>query len=195
MSFFKGYLGLLTTSPVRIAPELSAGGYSRQKIAYTASGDGRRVLPVSPSCSFGYATENWGTVTGVALFADAIADTQPLIAWSMTPRTVTPGQTYTLSSSVLSLVFRSDRFFAPGDILGISGNDTEIVARQPVSIADGVLAPGLSATGAASGTSGLTLSALQQALSELMQTLPTSDPGDGTSLWSNANLLALSSKS
>lgn len=197
VSFFKGYLGLLVNAPTDIAQEASGSGYSRQGISFTATGDGRRVLAISSSYSFGYAVGNWGLVTGLALFIDNTTDAQPLIAWPVSPVTVTDGQTYTVSSDDLSLLVQMDGFFAPQVIIGVTASGANVITRQPVALIDGVLNPALSTSSGSStnGTGNLSVSQLGQLLSQLMQTLPKSDPGDGTSLWCNANLLSISVKS
>ena len=96
MEFFKGYLGLLVTGAAAVAMETTGGGYTRQAIEFTPLGDGRRTLSVSQSCSFGYATTAWGSVTALALYADNTATSEPLVAWSVSPRTISEGQTYSV---------------------------------------------------------------------------------------------------
>lgn len=197
MSFFKGYLGLLVTGPAAVAMETAGGGYARQPIAFTSLGDGRRTLSVSQSCSFGYATTDWGSVTALALYADNTATSEPLVAWSVSPRTISVGQTYSVASEYLSLLIQREGFFSANDQIGTTESGTALIARQPVSISAGVMTPAMAGSTSTSGSDGgsLTLSQLNQVLSQLMQGLPTSDPGDGTSLWLNANLLSLSVKS
>nr|WP_194299885.1 hypothetical protein [Acetobacter conturbans] len=188
-------MGLLVSAPVSVALEATGAGYTRQSIAFTATGDGRRTLSVSPSCSFGYATASWGLITGLALFVDNTADAQPLIAWSVPPRSIATGQTYSVSSDALSLLMQTDGFFSSGDRVGMSDSGAEIIARQPVAISHGILTAAVGGSAAASGEGSVTISQLNLTLSQLLQGLPTTDPGDGTSLWLNANLLALSTKS
>uniref|UniRef100_UPI0030CB4394 phage tail fiber protein n=1 Tax=Acetobacter sicerae TaxID=85325 RepID=UPI0030CB4394 len=185
------------TGPAAVAMETAGGGYARQSIAFTSLGDGRRTLSVSQSCSFGYATTDWGSVTALALYADNTATSEPLVAWSVSPRTISVGQTYSVASEYLSLLIQREGFFSANDQIGTTESGTALIARQPVSISAGVMTPAMAGSTSTSGSDGdsLTLSQLNQVLSQLMQGLPTSDPGDGTSLWLNANLLSLSVKS
>lgn len=185
------------TGPAAVAMETAGGGYARQPIAFTSLGDGRRTLSVSQSCSFGYATTDWGSVTALALYADNTATSEPLVAWSVSPRTISVGQTYSVASEYLSLLIQREGFFSANDQIGTTESGTALIARQPVSISAGVMTPAMAGSTSTSGSDGgsLTLSQLNQVLSQLMQGLPTSDPGDGTSLWLNANLLSLSVKS
>ncbi|WP_254454731.1 hypothetical protein [Acetobacter estunensis] len=94
-----------------------------------------------------------------------------------------------MSAPVLRL--RSDGYFPEGATVGMADTGADVVATRAVSLRSGVLLPATATNGAAS----LSLSELNGALSQLMQGLPQSDPGDGVSLWCNANLLALSTKS
>ncbi|MFT8806112.1 MAG: hypothetical protein ABF876_16395 [Acetobacter aceti] len=185
------------TGPATVAMESSGGGYARQAIAFTPLGDGRRTLSVSQSCSFGYATTDWGAVTALALYTDNTATSEPLVAWSVSPRTISVGQTYSVPAEYLSLLIQREGFFSVNDQIGTTESGTALIARQPVSVYAGIMTPAMagnsSTSGSGSGT--FTLSQLNQLLSQLMQGLPTSDPGDGTSLWLNANLLSISIKS
>lgn len=196
MTFFKGYLGLLVIGPAAVAMEATGGGYARQAVAFTPLGDGRRTLSVSQSCSFGYATTSWGCVTALALYADNMATSEPLVAWAVSPRTVSVGQTYSVPAEYLSLLIQREGFFSTHEQIGTTESGTGLIARQPISVSAGVMSPAMTGSTATSGSHSttLTLSQLNQVLSQLMQGLPTSDPGDGTSLWLNANLLSISVK-
>jgi hypothetical protein len=176
--------------------ETTGGGYARQAMDFTSPGDGRRTLSVSQSCSFGYATTDWGSVTALALYTDNTATSEPLVAWSVSPRTVSVGQTYSVPAECLSFLIQREGFFSTNDQIGTTESGTALIARQPVSISAGVMTPAMTGTSSAAGSgSGVpTLSQMNQVLSQLMQGLPTSDPGDGTSLWLNANLLSISTK-
>lgn len=189
MNFFDGYLGLVVNATPGLAVEASGGGYARQTVTFLPSGDGRQTFAQSSSYSFGLASDDWGLVTGLALFSTTGSDELPLVSWAIPPRTVSAGQTLSVSAPVLRL--RSDGYFPEGATVGMADTGADVVATRAVCLRSGVL---LSAT-ATNGAASLSLSELNGALSQLMQGLPQSDPGDGVSLWCNANLLALSTKS
>ncbi|OUJ12767.1 hypothetical protein [Acetobacter sp. DsW_063] len=187
MDFFVGYLGLIVGGPPETGLEASGAGYARRPVVFGALGDGSRSAATSLSYSFGVAEADWGVVTGLALYPDALASSSPVAVWGTRPRHVPTGTTFLVPSASLSLLIHARGICPAGETLGQASDGGAVIAGQTVSILDGVLA--VAATAAA-----MTMSQLSSLLSQLMRALPTSDPGDGASLWSNANLLAVSVK-
>nr|WP_242011310.1 hypothetical protein [Acetobacter fallax] len=185
-------MGLVSGGPSALADEVSAGGYARLPVSFTSPGDGRRTVAVSSAYSFGLATEDWGLVTGLALYATLTPGGSPVATWSVQPVTVSAGHTYTVPVGALSLLIETQQVFAEGDVLGVSAEGAGIIAGQTLSVVDGVVIP---VCGGDSDSGSLTIAQLNTALVQLMQSLPQDDPGDGQSLWVNSNLLAISQKS
>ncbi|NHN83923.1 hypothetical protein GOB93_04605 [Acetobacter musti] len=193
MPFFVGFMGLVIDGPADIASEASGDGYVRQPVSFTSPGDGRLTRAISSSYSFGLATEDWGLVTGIRIYSSLIADASPVASWGVRPKMIAAGQTYTVPVEALSLLIETREVFAADDILGLTADGAEVIAGQTLSIVDGVLMLA-SASGGGDGSGALTLAQLNVMMSQLLQSLPQDDPGDGTSLWLNSDLLALSQK-
>lgn len=193
LQFFVGYLGLVAGGTVTLATEISDTAYSRRPVTFASLGDGRLTVQESSSYSFGPAATDWGLVTGVGLFADGMTASSPLVTWAVHPTQIRAGQTYVVPPASLSLLIREQGYRAAGDVLGVTVNGADIVATQAVLLNNSALtAVSSSTTSTDSGSTGMTLTQLNALLAQLMRNLPTQDPVDGTSLWNNAGLLALS---
>ncbi|GBR07749.1 hypothetical protein [Acetobacter oeni] len=192
MAFFTGYMGLVAGGPASIANEVSAGGYARLPVSFSSPGDGCLTVAASSSYIYGLATEDWGLITGIAIYSGTTPDESPVATWAVRPRSLSLGQTYTVPLAALSLLIEPRAFFDDGDVLGVTAGGADIIAGQPLMFTDGVLTP---ASDGSSSSGSLTLAQLSTLVSELMQSLPEDDPGDGTSLWVNSGLLAISRSS
>lgn len=82
------YVALYTSDPGRddSGTEVSEGGYSRQTVTFTSSTDGSSSSDVE--VEFGAATEDWGSITHMALHADSSASDLILFGSLDTSRTV-----------------------------------------------------------------------------------------------------------
>lgn len=98
------YAALYTAAPSDAGggTEVSAGGYAREAVAFTVSGD---TAANATAVEFGPASADWGTITHVAIL-DA-ATTGNLIAWAALSASKTVENTDTLefASGELALVF------------------------------------------------------------------------------------------